>query len=74
MARIEELLAAEKNLLGRRQQQGVGTYLRDAIDKLDGVATAELIALRTRTYRNRPAGGDEKGVGDANSGTVVTKI
>ena len=48
MARIEELLAAEKTMLSRRQQQGVGTYLRDAIDKLDGAAVAELITLRTR--------------------------
>jgi hypothetical protein len=48
MGRIDEILAAEKSLLGRRQQQGVGTYLRDAIDTLDGIGTAELIALRTR--------------------------
>jgi hypothetical protein len=48
MARIEELLAAEKTLASRRQQQGVGTYLRDAIDKLDDTAAAELITLRTR--------------------------
>ena len=48
MARIEELLAAEKTLVARRQQQGVGTHLRDAIDKLEGAAAAELITLRTR--------------------------
>jgi hypothetical protein len=48
MGRIDEILAAEKNLLGRRQQQGVGTYLRDAIDKLDGISPAELITLRGR--------------------------
>jgi hypothetical protein len=46
--RIEELLAAEKTLVARRQQQGIGTYLRDAIDKLDSAAAAELITLRTR--------------------------
>jgi len=48
MARIEELLAAEKTLVARRQQQGIGTYLRDAIDKLEDAAAAELITLRTR--------------------------
>ena len=48
MARIEELLATEKTLVGRRQQQGIGTYLRDAIDRLEGAAAAELITLRTR--------------------------
>jgi hypothetical protein len=48
MARIEELLAAEKTLVARRQQQGIGTYLRDAIDKLEDTAAAELITLRTR--------------------------
>jgi hypothetical protein len=48
MARVEELLAAEKTLVARRQQQGIGTYLRDAIDKLEGAAAAELITLRTR--------------------------
>jgi hypothetical protein len=48
IARIEELLAAEKTLLARRQQQGIGTYLRDAIDKLDGATAADLITLRTR--------------------------
>jgi len=48
MARLEELLAAEKTLVSRRQQQGIGTYLRDAIDKLEGAAAAELITLRGR--------------------------
>ncbi len=48
MGRIEELLAAEKTLVARRQQQGIGTYLRDAIDRLDGAAAAELITLRGR--------------------------
>jgi hypothetical protein len=48
MERIEELLAAEKTMVSRRQQQGIGTYLHDAIDKLDGAAAAELITLRTR--------------------------
>jgi len=48
MGRIEELLAAEKTLVARRQQQGVGTYLRDAIDKLEGTVAAELITLRGR--------------------------
>jgi hypothetical protein len=48
MARIEELLATEKTLVARRQQQGIGTYLRDAIDKLDGATAADLITLRTR--------------------------
>lgn len=48
MARIEELLATEKTLVARRQQQGIGTYLRDAIDRLDGDAVAELATLRTR--------------------------
>ena len=48
MARIEALLATEKTLVARRQQQGIGTYLRDAIDKLDGAAAAELVTLRTR--------------------------
>jgi len=48
MGRIEELLAAEKTLVARRQQQSVGTYLRDAIDKLEGTAAAELITLRGR--------------------------
>jgi hypothetical protein len=66
MARIEEVLAAEKNLLGRRQQQGVGTYLRDAIDKLDGVATAELIALRTRLT--------ETGLPEAMKKALATRI
>lgn len=46
-ARFEELLAAEKGLVARRQQQGLGTYFRDTIDKLEGSA-AELIALRGR--------------------------
>jgi hypothetical protein len=46
-ARLEELLAAEKILVARRQQQGLGTYLRDTIDKLDGEA-AELISFRNR--------------------------
>jgi hypothetical protein len=48
MERIEELLATEKTMVSRRQQQGIGTYLHDAIDKLDGAAAAELITLRTR--------------------------
>ncbi|HXR87228.1 MAG TPA: hypothetical protein VN728_09670 [Stellaceae bacterium] len=48
MARIEELLAAEKILVARRQQQGIGTYLRDAIDQLEDTAAADLIMLRTR--------------------------
>ena len=48
MERIEELLATEKTMVSRRQQQSVGTYLHDAIDKLDGAAAAELITLRTR--------------------------
>jgi hypothetical protein len=46
MDRIEQILAAEKNLLARRQQQGVGTYLRDAIDQLDSLTAGELIVLR----------------------------
>lgn len=46
-ARLEELLAAEKVLVARRQQQGLGTYLRDTIDKLEGSA-GELIAFRSR--------------------------
>ena len=44
-ARFEELLSAEKALVARRQQQGLGAYFRDTIDKLEGSA-AELIALR----------------------------
>jgi hypothetical protein len=48
MARTEELLAAEKTLVARRQQQGVGTYLREAIDKLEDADAAELVTLRTR--------------------------
>jgi hypothetical protein len=48
MARIEELLAAEKTVVARRQQQGIGTYLRDAIDRLEGATAADLIMLRTR--------------------------
>jgi hypothetical protein len=48
MERIEELLAAEKTLVARRQQQGIGTCLRDAIDKLDGAGAGELITLRGR--------------------------
>jgi hypothetical protein len=43
-ARLEELLAAEKTLVARRQQQGLGTYLRDTIDKLEGEAS-ELISF-----------------------------
>ena len=48
MARIEELLAAEKTLVARRQQQGIGTCLCDAIDRIDGAAAGDLITLRTR--------------------------
>ena len=57
-ARFEELLSAEKALVARRQQQGLGTYFRDTIDKLEGSA-AELIALRGKLAKT--AGGDEKG-------------
>jgi hypothetical protein len=46
MGRIQEILAAEKNLVARRQQQGVGTYLRAAIDQLDELTAGELITLR----------------------------
>lgn len=46
-AQIEELLAAEKTMLARRQQQGIGTYLRDAIDRLEADA-AELATLRNK--------------------------
>jgi hypothetical protein len=74
MARIEEVLAAEKNLLGRRQQQGVGTYLRDAIDKLDGVATAELIALRTRLSETGLPEAMKKALATRIPAPVVTKI
>jgi hypothetical protein len=45
--RIEELLAAEKMTAARRQQQAIGTYLREAIDKLDG-EPAELTRLSNR--------------------------
>jgi hypothetical protein len=48
MARIEELLAAEKTMVARRQQQAIGTYLRDAIDRLDGDAVVELTTVRSR--------------------------
>ena len=41
----EEIL---ETLVSRRQQQGVGTYLRDAIDKLEDAAAADLITLRGR--------------------------
>lgn len=44
---IEELLAAEKTMFARRQQQGIGTYLRDAIDRLDADA-ADLATLRQK--------------------------
>jgi hypothetical protein len=46
-ARLEQLLALEKTMLGQRQQQGLATYMRDAIDKLDAGA-AELAALRQK--------------------------
>ncbi|HEY1506222.1 MAG TPA: hypothetical protein VGF92_18090 [Stellaceae bacterium] len=48
MERIAELLATEKTVVARRQQQGIGTYLRDAIDALEGAAAADLVTLRTR--------------------------
>jgi hypothetical protein len=47
-ARVEELLAAEKTMVSRRQQQAVGTYLRDAIDRLDGEAVVELMSLQEK--------------------------
>jgi hypothetical protein len=74
MGRIEEVLAAEKSLLGRRQQQGVGTYLRDAIDKLDGIATAELIALRSRITETGLPEGMKKALGARIPAPIVTKI
>lgn len=46
-ARLDELFAAEKILVSRRQQQGLGTYLRECIDELEGSA-AELVAVRGR--------------------------
>ncbi len=46
-AQIEQLLTLEKTKLGTRQQQGIGTYMHDAINRLDGEG-AELAALRTK--------------------------
>lgn len=37
-AQLDELLAATKTMVSRRQQQGLGTYLRDAVDRLEGEA------------------------------------
>ncbi|HVA12961.1 MAG TPA: hypothetical protein VNF99_06910 [Stellaceae bacterium] len=46
-ARVEELLAAEQRMMARRQQQAIGTYLRDALDRLEG-EEAELAHLRNK--------------------------
>jgi hypothetical protein len=74
MGRIEEILAAEKKLLGRRQQQGVGTYLRDAIDKLDGITPAELIALRGRIGETGLPDAMKKALAARIPAPIVTKI
>jgi hypothetical protein len=73
MGWIDEILAAEKNLLGRRQQQGVGTYLRHAIDKLDGISPAELITLRRRIGETELPDAMKKALAARIPDPVVTK-